>query len=77
MKIVHGKKWYKPIEIARLRLIQNSNGDQATESSIYVFVHNLIKTGQLKARNYSVGAVRQHYLVSEDEIEKYNRSWGK
>jgi hypothetical protein len=71
MKTLYGKKWYKPKEIAELGLIQNSKGDQGKISGHYDFIIELIKSGRLKANNYSNGK-RPYYLVSEDEINRYN-----
>lgn len=65
-------QWYKPMEIAKLGLINNSRGDKATVSGNYNFILELIKSGKLRAKNYSVGTQRQNWIVREDEIERYN-----
>lgn len=72
MKLILGKKWYRPTEIADKGLIQNSRGDASTPRGNYNFILELIKSGQLKANNYSAG-VKAYYLVCEDEIERYHK----
>ena len=67
MRILYGKQWYRPREIAELGLILNSRG-----KSDYNFILELIKSGRLRAKNYSTGKVRQYWLVPEDEIERYH-----
>lgn len=64
------KQWYRPREIAKLRLITNSV-DSEKESSNYDFILELIKRGELKARNYSKSDYRPYWLVSAKEIERY------
>lgn len=71
MKTLHGRKWYKPMEIAKLGIIKNSKGDYATVSGNYDFILGLIKTGRLRAKNYSQ-TDRPYYLVPEDEITRYH-----
>lgn len=63
--------WFTPMEIAKQRLIVNSKGDSSTISGNYNFVLELIKSGRLRAKNYSTGSVRPNWLVSEDEIARY------
>lgn len=70
---IYGKKWYKPREIARLGLIQSSKGDASTLSGSYNFILELIKSGKLKARNYSHSGTRSYWLISEDEIKRYHK----
>lgn len=65
-------KWYRPREIARLGLIKNSTGGD-NEDSNYNYILELIKSGRLKARNYSTGKKLAFYLVSEDEIKRYHK----
>lgn len=72
-KELHSKTWYRPREIARLGLIKNSTGGD-NEASNYNFILELIKSGQLKAKNYSRGKKMSYYLVSEDEIARYHSS---
>lgn len=64
------KQWYRPREIAKLRLITNSV-DSDKEASNYDFILELIKRGELKARNYSKSDYRPYWLVSAKEIERY------
>ena len=64
------KQWYRPREIAKLRMITNSV-DSEKESSNYDFILELIKRGELKARNYSKSDYRPYWLVSAKEIERY------
>lgn len=72
MKTLYNKKWYTPMEVAKLGLIQNSKGDKSTISGNYNFVLELIKSGRLRAKNYSHGRVRNNWLVPEDEIARYH-----
>lgn len=72
MKIHEGQKWYRPREVAALGLIRNSTGGD-NEDSNYNFILVQIKSGRLKARNYSEGKTRAYYLVSEESIKKYNK----
>ncbi len=65
------KKWYRPREIARLRLITNSV-DSDKELSNYDFILELIKAGRLKARQYGKNPAYPYYLISAKEIERYN-----
>ena len=74
MKIRFNQKWYKPREIARLGLIKNSTGGD-NENSNYYFILMLIKTGRLKAKNYSRGE-GAYWQVSEREIESYHKTEG-
>lgn len=70
MKTIRSKKWYKPMEVARLGLIKNSTGGDNTLSN-YLFILKLIKRGHLTAKNYST-TEHPYWLISEDEIAKYN-----
>lgn len=72
MRTMNNQKWYTPREIARLGLIQNSRGDLGTENSTYKFVITLIKSGKLRAKNYSIGKQRQNWLVPQSEIDRYH-----
>lgn len=65
------KEWYRPREIARLRLITNSL-DSHKESSNYDFIIELIKRGELEAHNYSKTSYRKYWLVSAKAIEAYH-----
>lgn len=73
MKAKLTKDWYKPREIARLGLIKNSIQSD-NEDSNYWFILKMIERGELKARNYSMGA-KPMWLVSRKEIEKYLRRY--
>lgn len=64
------------MEIAKQGLIQNSKGDLGTISGNYDFVIELIKSGRLKAKNYSNGK-KPYYLVPEDEILRYHQTVNK
>lgn len=70
------KEWYRPREIAKLRLITNSL-DSEKESANYDFVLELIKRGELAARNYSVSDYRPYWLVSAEEIKAYRKRIAK
>lgn len=72
MRTMYNRKWYTPMEIARLGLIQNSKGDRSTVSGNYNFVLELIKSGKLRAKNYSHGTQRQNWLVPEEAITIYH-----
>jgi len=69
MRTIYGKKWYKPSEIAKLGLILNSKG-----KGDYNFVLNLIKSGRLRAKDYSNGKKVSYWLVPEDEIDRYHNT---
>lgn len=73
MKMLYGKVFYRPREIAERGLITNSKGGDATINSNYSYILSLIRDGEIKAISYSrrVSKVK-HYLVSEDEIERFN-----
>lgn len=70
MRTMYGQKWYKPREIAKLGLIQNSAGTNSVSGN-YNFILNLIKSGRLKAKNYSTGEILNYYIVSEKAINAY------
>lgn len=71
MREVYDQKWYTPLEIARLGLIKNSRGDQASVLGNYNFILKQIKAGRLRAKNYSTGTKRPNWLVSEEEIKRF------
>lgn len=73
MKVLYNRKYYKPREIARLGLITNSKGSDKEDSN-YAFVLNLIKTGRLKAKDYSSKPDTHYWLVPEDEIVRYHNT---
>lgn len=72
MRTLHNQKWYTPKDVAKLGLIQSSKGDKGTVSGTYNFVLELIKSGQLEAKNYSTGTQRANWLVSETAIANYH-----
>lgn len=72
MRTIYDKKWYTPMDVAKLGLIKNSKGDKATVSGNYNFVLELIKSGRLRAKNYSHGKQRQNWLIPEDAIAAYH-----
>lgn len=73
MKTQYGQIWYKPMEIAKQGLIQNSKADKGTVAGNYDFVLELIKSGRLQAKNYGKGA-KPYYLVPEREILRYHET---
>lgn len=70
MRKLYNKDWYTPREVARQGLIRSPRNPDSEESS-YFFVLGLIKSGQLKAKNYGKGE-RPYWLVSEDEVKRYH-----
>jgi hypothetical protein len=69
------KQWYRPREIAKLGLIRNSTGGDNVVSN-YHFILGLIKSGKLKAKDYSKNnSSRSFWLVSAEEIARYNNSY--
>lgn len=76
MEVVDSKHWFKPMEVAKMGLIKNSRGAESSVMGNYNFILELIKSGRLKAKNYSPGSQRPYYLVSETEIEKYHSNNG-
>lgn len=60
------------MDIAKLGLIQSSRGDDGTLNSHYNFILELIKSGELRAKNYSRGKVRKNWIVPEREIRRYH-----
>jgi hypothetical protein len=77
MKILRGKIFYRPREIAERGLITNSKGGDASIESNYNYILHLIRDGDLKAKNYSRGSKVKYYLVPEDEIKRYNTEAAK
>lgn len=77
MKILYGKVYYRPREIAERGLITNSKGEAGTVESNYTYILDLIRTGDLKAINVARGRrstnKNPHYMVPEDEIERFNK----
>lgn len=72
MKTLHNKKWYTPMEIAKLGLIHNSKGDGGTVLGHYYYILRLVKSGRLRAKNYSDGTQRNNWLVPEEAIQQYH-----
>lgn len=70
------KRWYKPTEIEKLGLLVGINGP-----ANYRFILRLINGGKLKAKAWTTQGsggeygIRNHYLVSIDEIERYNHEF--
>lgn len=71
MRTLYGQRWFKPMDIAKQGLIQNSKGDAGTVSGNYDFVLELIAAGRLKAKNYGKGS-RPYWMVPESEIVRYH-----
>lgn len=69
------KEWYRPREIARLRLITNSVNSDSEDSNRY-FILKLIRQGKLKAKDYGTNPAYPYYVVHRDEIERYNKERG-
>lgn len=76
MKQFRGQNWYTPREIARLGLIKNSRGGDKLSSNHY-FVLKLIHSGQLRAKNYSIGTKRKFWIVPASEIKRYHETLTK
>lgn len=74
MKTLYNKRWYTPMEIAKLGLIKNSKGDEGTVLGHYDFILEQIKAGRLKAKNYSKGKQLKSWLVPEDAIAMYHNT---
>lgn len=72
MQQIENKIWYKPMEIAQMGLIKSSLGDKGAVIGHYNFILELIKSGRLRAKNYSTGSKRPYWLVPEDEIARYH-----
>jgi hypothetical protein len=70
-EIRYGKRWYRPREIARQRLIVNSTGHD-NEDSNYAYVLMLIRTKRLRAKDYSNSPRIHYWLVPEDEVARYH-----
>lgn len=76
MKILLGEQWYTPREIARLGLIKNSTGGEKLNSN-HIFVLKLIHSGQLRAKNFGIGAKRPAWLVPASAIKLYHNTLTK
>lgn len=70
MRTIYGQKWYRPMEIAKLGLIKNSVNSESVNSN-YEFILGLIKSGRLRAKNYSKGN-KPFWLVPESEVARYH-----
>lgn len=64
------KNWYRPKEIAEMRLITNTLDSEKVLSN-YDFILDQIKRGLLKAKNYGKNPKYPYYLVSAAEIKRY------
>lgn len=73
MRVIYGQRWYRPREIAQLKLIVNTVGGE-NEQSNYNYILNLIRTGRLRAKDYSAGTKMRLWLVPESEIKRYHDS---
>lgn len=69
MRIIYGKKWYRPREVADLGLITSNYGNNSPTGN-HSFIMKLINNGELAVRNYGRKSVPR-YLISETAIEKY------
>lgn len=70
MRTLYGQKWYRPMEIAKLGLIKNSVNSESVNSN-YEYILGLIKSGRLRAKNYSKGN-KPFWLVPESEVARYH-----
>lgn len=68
---MNSKVWYKPREVAKLGLIK-STGSGKSVAGNYAFIMRLIKSGELKSRNYCKTG-KEYYLINIKEIEKYHK----
>lgn len=75
MRVIYNQKWYRPMEIAKLGLIKNSVNSESVNSN-YEFILGLIKTGRLRAKNYSKGN-KPFWLVPESEVARYHDTVSK
>lgn len=75
MRTIYGQKWYRPMEIAKLGLIKNSVNSESVNSN-YEFILGLIKSGRLRAKNYSKGN-KPFWLVPESEVARYHDTVSK
>lgn len=55
-------------------LIKNSRGTTASQAGNYNYILELIKSGRLRAKNYSVGSKKAYWLVPESEIVRYHNT---
>lgn len=65
------KQYYRPREIAKLRLIKNT-ANSNSEASVYDYILKQIKVGNLKAVNHGTNPSHPYYTVSADEIKRFN-----
>jgi len=63
----NGQVWYKPSEIAKRELIKNSVG-----KGDYRYVLRLIKRGSLHAEQWNVTGDKPYFVISQEEIDRYN-----
>jgi hypothetical protein len=76
MRIIDGVRYLTPPEIAKLKLITNRKGADAEDYSVTAnahYIRKLIERGELGAINYSRGRKYKFWLISESEIENYNK----
>jgi hypothetical protein len=74
MRVRYGQNWYTPMEVARKGLILNSRGSKGSTIGTYHYVLGLIRSGQLGAKNYSLGKKRANYQIPESEIARYHET---
>lgn len=72
MRTDKGQNWYKPMEIAQMGLIMNRKGMRGKLAGHYNFILEQIKSGKLKAVDYSADGDKPYYLVSEAAINDYH-----
>lgn len=67
---IQHQKWYRPREIVDMGLIVNSRGKPS-----YDRILELIKSGELKAKNYSIASKKKdtnpYYLVLGADLVTY------
>lgn len=71
-QMTYNKEWYRPMEIAKLGMIQSRSGANNPRGN-YNLILNLIAAGKLKAKDYSTVGAKPYYMVHADEIERYRR----
>jgi hypothetical protein len=72
MRIVSGKEYYSPKEIAQMGLITNSKGKPD-----YGFVLRLVKRGELEAVVFNELSNIPYYLISKEAVEKYSKRFNQ
>lgn len=67
MITLNGVDYYSPKEIVKEKLIVNRKG-----VGDYGFTLRLIKQGKIKAEVFNEDSKIPYYMVSKDEVDKYN-----